>query len=70
MKYLVQDCNCEDFPCCVHADNYAEPTPEHTADDGVFIDCDSVCCECSIFRKCDVRECSDFNVCEHQECEA
>ena len=25
MKELIRDCNCEDWPCCVHAD-YTTPT--------------------------------------------
>lgn len=26
MAYPIKDCDCEDFPCCEHADNYpAEP---------------------------------------------
>ena len=68
MKYLVQDCNCEDFPCCVHADNYAVPVQEFEQDSPETFECDSTCCECSLFDECDVHECDYWHKCEHREC--
>jgi hypothetical protein len=29
MPYPIKDCNCEDFPCCEHADNFGPPEPEY-----------------------------------------
>lgn len=29
-RYPVRDCDCEDFPCCIHADNFPI-TPEEDA---------------------------------------
>lgn len=25
MAYPIKDCDCEDFPCCEHADNFPDP---------------------------------------------
>lgn len=29
MPYPVKDCQCEDFPCCEHADNFPSEEPEY-----------------------------------------
>lgn len=29
MRYPVKDCQCEDFPCCEHADNFPDEEPEY-----------------------------------------
>jgi hypothetical protein len=29
MPYPIKDCDCEDFPCCVHADNFGDEGPPY-----------------------------------------
>lgn len=29
MPHPVKDCQCEDFPCCEHADNFPDSEPEY-----------------------------------------
>jgi hypothetical protein len=35
--YPVKDCQCEDFPCCEHADNFPETEPQYCEECGVMV---------------------------------
>jgi hypothetical protein len=69
MNQILRNCDCEDWPCCVHADNSAIIKPIIKKHVRVF-ECDGPCCLCDNYEDCTIRECGCVEDCEDsQHCE-